>query len=104
MRHAQDAEDALEHEIQELSEAIKALGEDSAVSNRLFVTDDDITSLPCFLHDTIFAVKVGSLRQTLKDTHTLYHTPKRLPIGRFAASAAMCVSAVRVCGVLGLGP
>jgi len=57
VRVLQDTEEALEREISELANAIKALGEEPAVAGRLFVTDDDITALPCFLHDTIFAVK-----------------------------------------------
>lgn len=59
MSDVQDMEDALEARISELSDAIKGLGEDPSARERLFVTDEDITALPCFLHDTIFAVKVG---------------------------------------------
>ena len=35
------------------------MGEAPSAHARLFVTDDDITSLPCFANDTVFAIKVG---------------------------------------------
>lgn len=47
----------LDQQIDAMTEAIKAMSEHPANKSHLFVTDDDITTLPCFANDTIFAVK-----------------------------------------------
>jgi len=52
-----EQEDALDASIEALSTALKALGEHPANHAKLFVTDEDITSLPCFADDVLFAVK-----------------------------------------------
>lgn len=40
-----------------LSDALRAMTEHQHNKARLYVTDSDITSLPCFANDTIFAVR-----------------------------------------------
>ena len=43
--------------IQELEDSIKAMTEDAANAARLYVTNEDIASLPCTANETVFAVK-----------------------------------------------
>lgn len=47
----------LDKHIRLLTDAVKAMSEHPYNKSRLYVTDSDISSLPCFAGDTIFAVK-----------------------------------------------
>jgi hypothetical protein len=53
----QEAKHALDAQIQGVTDSLKAMAEDPMNKSLLFVTDDDITGLPCFDKDTLFAVK-----------------------------------------------
>ncbi|MEW5302885.1 MAG: hypothetical protein WDW36_005625 [Sanguina aurantia] len=53
----QDQERSLDEQIASLAEALRAMTEHSANTEHLYVTDDDITALPCFRKDTIFVVR-----------------------------------------------
>lgn len=48
---------SLDEHVKEVSESLKRMSEHPYNQDRLYVTDEDITSLPCFAKDTIFAVK-----------------------------------------------
>lgn len=52
-----EQERTLEEQIKVMGEAIKSMSDNPLNSDKLYVTDDDITSLPVFSADTIFAVK-----------------------------------------------
>lgn len=47
----------LDEHVQAVSEALKRMSEDPCNQERLYITDEDLTSLPCFANDSIFAVK-----------------------------------------------
>lgn len=53
----QHDEQTLKTCIQELEDSIKAMTEDAANAARLYVTNEDIASLPCTANETVFAVK-----------------------------------------------
>ncbi|KAG2496501.1 hypothetical protein HYH03_005326 [Edaphochlamys debaryana] len=52
-----DQERSLDENIRIMTGAIQALSDNPLNRPRLYVTDDDVTGLPCFANDTIFAVK-----------------------------------------------
>lgn len=51
----------MDAQIAALVGAIRAMGEDPGNRRRMIVTEEDITSLPIFANDTVFAVKVRLL-------------------------------------------
>ncbi|PNT32739.1 hypothetical protein POPTR_006G205100v4 [Populus trichocarpa] len=50
-------EHALDDQIREMQERLRDLSEDENNQKRLFVTEEDIKSLPCFLNETLIAIK-----------------------------------------------
>ena len=83
----QEQERQLDGHIEALSSALRAMGAATGNKERLLVTDDDITALPCFANHTLFAVKVGTaggltvtrlvctLRDELTAVGSMHHTP-----------------------------
>ncbi|EFJ50317.1 E2F transcription factor family [Volvox carteri f. nagariensis] len=57
MKSLEDQERSLDDHIRIMTGAIQALSDNPLNKPRLYVTDEDVTSLPCFANDTIFAVK-----------------------------------------------
>ncbi|WIA09095.1 hypothetical protein OEZ85_008508 [Tetradesmus obliquus] len=57
MASLRDADASLDAHIHQMTSCIKAMTEAAANKPHFYVTDDDITNLPCFKGDTIFAVK-----------------------------------------------
>ncbi|KAG6772416.1 hypothetical protein POTOM_023823 [Populus tomentosa] len=50
-------ERTLDDQIREMQERLRDLSEDENNQKRLFVTEEDIKSLPCFLNETLIAIK-----------------------------------------------
>ncbi|KAG6770339.1 hypothetical protein POTOM_026017 [Populus tomentosa] len=50
-------EHTLDDQIREMQERLRDLSEDENNQKRLFVTEEDIKSLPCFLNETLIAIK-----------------------------------------------
>ncbi|GFR53033.1 hypothetical protein Agub_g15725 [Astrephomene gubernaculifera] len=57
MKSLEDQERSLDDHIRYMTTAIQSLSDNPLNKPRLYVTDEDVTSLPCFANDTIFAVK-----------------------------------------------
>ncbi|GIL85466.1 hypothetical protein Vretimale_10605 [Volvox reticuliferus] len=57
MKALEDQERTLDEHLRLMSTAIQTLSDNPINKPRLYVTDEDVTSLPCFANDTIFAVK-----------------------------------------------
>lgn len=55
--HAQEQERTLDEQIKVMGEAIKSMSDNPLNKDKLYMTDEDITRLPVFASDTIFAVK-----------------------------------------------
>ena len=54
---AQEQERLLDDQISSMSEALQALCRAPGNQPHLYVTDEDIVTLPCYERDTIFAVR-----------------------------------------------
>ncbi|KXZ54938.1 E2F1 protein [Gonium pectorale] len=57
IRSLEDQERSLDEHIRIMSGVIQSITDNPINKNRLYVTDEDVTALPAFASDTIFAVK-----------------------------------------------
>lgn len=60
----QDVEGVLDEQLARMSSALQLLADDQLNRSLLYVTNDDITALPCFAPDTLFAVKAPDAENT----------------------------------------